>query len=236
MRKLLLVAALCFCSLSAVAQNSYLWRASLVQAAPGKLVELIAALKAMATVSSPDQAPLWMRHSQGDRWDLMILYPMGTYAEYFQPERIERRKRALAQSSVRPDEIAWQEDVFVYGPPLEAVRAAFNGATLFHVEMFQSLPGLQSQLLRQREMENAFSHTLKQPENLIFTRDQGAAWDLFTIGCYRNLKHYAESEDVSDADREAAARAAGFKSGSDIGPYLRTLISLHHDTLAVAIR
>jgi hypothetical protein len=32
------------------------------------------------------------------------------------------------------------------------------------------------------------------------------------------------------------ARAAGFESASRIGPFLRTLIGGHHDTLAVAIK
>ena len=67
-------------------------------------------------------------------------------------------------------------------------------------------------------------------------RDQGAAWDLFTIGCFRDLKHYAQAADVSQKDQDAAAKAAGFESSNQIGPYLRTLISLHHDTLAVAVK
>jgi hypothetical protein len=47
---------------------------------------------------------------------------------------------------------------------------------------------------------------------------------------------YAESADVGEAKQAEAARAAGFDGAKAIGPYLRTLISLHHDTLAVAIR
>ncbi len=47
---------------------------------------------------------------------------------------------------------------------------------------------------------------------------------------------YAESADISEAAQDAAARAAGFESESRIGPFLRTLISSHHDTLAVAIK
>src|SRR5207248_10473892 len=72
--------------------------------------------------------------------------------------------------------------------------------------------------------------TLFRSENLIFVRDQGAAWDLFTIGCYRNLKHYAEGSDLDPAETQAAAKAAGFDSPAAIGPYLRTLIALHRDT------
>ena len=67
-------------------------------------------------------------------------------------------------------------------------------------------------------------------------RDSGAAWDLFTVGGYRDLKHYAESADVPAAKQEEAAKAAGFDGSKAIGPYLRTFIALHHDTLAVAIK
>jgi hypothetical protein len=77
---------------------------------------------------------------------------------------------------------------------------------------------------------------LGRPQNLIFVRDQGAAWDVFTIGFYRDLKHYAQSADIPQADQESAARAAGFESASRIGPYLRALISSHHDTLAVGVK
>jgi hypothetical protein len=102
--------------------------------------------------------------------------------------------------------------------------------------MFQALPGRRADLFREREMENAYLKAVVRPQNLIFVRDQGAAWDLFTIGFYRDLKHYAESADIPEAAQEAAARSAGFESASRIGPYLRTLISSHHDTLAVAIK
>jgi hypothetical protein len=85
-------------------------------------------------------------------------------------------------------------------------------------------------------MENAYLRALKRPENLIFVRDQGASWDLYTIGAYRDLKHFAESAGIPEADQETAAKAAGFESANRIGPYLRTLISLHHDTLAVTVK
>ena len=58
---------------------------------------------------------------------------------------------------------------------------------------------------------------------------------MFTIGFYRDLKQYAEAGDLPFEREDEAAKKAGFKSVSDIGPYLRSLISAHHDTLAVAI-
>ena len=237
----ILLCAILFSGVAA-ADESFLYRATLVQAAPGKLLDLIDLYKSSlpSLVQAGDELPLWMRHSQGDRWDLLLLFPMGSWADYDRPERIARREKAsLASPAAQTrlaDDIARQEDVFVLGPPLAQVRAAAEKAGFFHVEMFEVLPGRQADLKREREMENAYSKRLGRPQNLVFVRVAGAAWDLFTIGCYRDLKHYAESADISAADQDAAARAAGFAGANDIGPALRALISLHHDTLAVAVR
>jgi hypothetical protein len=241
MRKLCWIVVMCAGSLLANAQEGeILYKASLIQAAPGKLLELIDLEKKIAADSEKaagDPAPVWMRHSQGDRWDLLIISPVGTFAEYYRSERAAKREdlRNQFRQALQQD-IAWQEDLFVHGPPLEALHKSCDGAGLFHVEMFQALPGKHEELFQQRVMENKFSHAMKLPENLIFVRDQGAAWDVFTVGCYRNLKHYAEGSDLPPANAQAAAKAAGFESAAQIGPYLRTLISLHRDTLAVAIK
>jgi hypothetical protein len=180
-----------------------------------------------------------MRHSQGDHWDLMVLFPVGSYAEYYQPARIAKRQQAQQTAKLDSkfkEQIAWQEDLFAYGPPLADLRKAFADGAFFHVEMFVALPGKFAELYKEREMENAYSKALKQPENFIFVRDQGAAWDIFTIGVFRDLKHYAESADALPKDQETAAKAAGFEAPSQIGPYLRRFIREHHDTLAVGIK
>ena len=218
---------------------AYLYKVTLVQAAPGKLPELIDLYKARAAAleKTGDEAPLWMRHSQGDHWDLMVLWPMAGYTEYYQPERAGKRKQAeQAQAEQFKEDIAWQEDLFSYGPPLADLRKAFANGAFFHVEMFVALPGKFADLYKEREMENAYAKAIKEPENFIFVRDQGAAWDIFTIGVFRDLKHYAESADVPAKDQEAAAKAAGFDAPSQIGPYLRRFIREHHDTLAAAVK
>jgi hypothetical protein len=231
-----------FCwSAASAADNSYLYKVTLVQAAPGKLLELIDLYKAQAAALGSkevgDEAPLWMRHSQGDHWDLMILAPMGNYSDYYRRERSAARAQISAAMAEKfNSDIAWQEDLFAYGPPLADLRKAFAGGAFFHVEMFVALPGKLAELYKEREMENAYAKAIKEPENLIFVRDQGAAWDIFTIGVFRDLKHYAESADVPAKDQETAAKAAGFEAPSQIGPYLRRFIREHHDTLAVAVK
>jgi hypothetical protein len=220
----------------------YLYRTTLLQAAPGKLLEVVDLYKAgwPGSKDSGDEPPIAMRHSQGDRWDLLLLFPMGSVGEYYSADRIAKRDRARAAASGAlaklQDDVAWQEDVFVLGPPLGEVRSQLGPAGFFHVEMFEALAGKRGELYRQREMENDYSKRLDLPQNLIFVRDCGAPWDLFTIGGYRDLKHYAESADIPATKQEEAARAAGFDGSKGIGPYLRTLIALHHDTLAVAIK
>jgi hypothetical protein len=224
-------------SIAMAADHPYLYKVTLVQAAPGKLLELVNLYKQQSSVLKDiDEAPLWMRHSQGDHWDLMILFPMGSYGDYYQPQRSAKRAELSTSLAEKfKENIAWQEDLFAYGPPLAGLRKAFAAGSFFHVEMFVSLPGRFGDLYQERVMENAYAKALKEPENFIFVRDQGAAWDIFTIGVFRDLKHYAESADVPVKDQEAAAKAAGFEAPGQIGPYLRRFIREHHDTLAVAV-
>jgi Tol biopolymer transport system component len=201
-------------------RGDVLYRMTLLRAAPGRLLELVAAIKGKARWT--------LRHSQGDHWDLMLLEPLGGYAEHFaKPE---------ATAGPAPEAlVAWQEDAFVRGPDLAALPG-FLGGGLYHVEMFHAQAGRREELLKQRAMENAFLAATGQPRNAIFVRELGAAWDAFTIGAYRDWRHYAEAQDLSPEAAEAAARAAGFESRAQIGPYLRALIQDHHDTLANPVR
>lgn len=223
-----------------------LYKTTFVRAAPGKLPDLIALYKDLISAAGPagDERPLWWRHTNGDQWDLMIFTPMGSYVEYYSAKRIAKRRQAAAAAALSEEDFrkklsicsSWREDLFVTGPPVETVRKAFDGAAYFHVEIFVALPGKHEELLRERGMENAYQAGIGRPEPLIFVKDQGAAWDMFTLGCYKDLKAWAGSADVSREAKDAAAKSAGFKNADEIGPYLRTLIEMHRDTMGVDIK
>jgi hypothetical protein len=80
-------------------------------------------------------------------------------------------------------------------------------------------------------MENVFNRERGRGQTLIFTHVQGAAWDVVTLAAYRNWRHYAESETIPQEVQEKAARKAGFPNADGVGPYMRTLMATHRDTL-----
>lgn len=206
---------------TAAEDRDQLYRATLFQAAPGRLLELIEELR-----PTESRERVVLRHAQGDFWDLMLLEPIGGYSDH-----LGERPAELASLEL----VAWREDGFYRGPPWTAL-AGFEASKLFHVEMFIALAGKRAGLVEQREMENVFLGAMKRPTNAIFVRELGAPWDCFTIGAYDSWKHYAEQDDIAPADEEKAAKAAGFEGAAYIGTYLRTLIRSHHDTLAGPIR
>ena len=223
-----------------------LYRFVLIQAAPGRLLDLIDLYKKRLPViaAGGDELPYIVRHSQGDRWDLLVIYPSGSFSSYYSAERLRRRDAAAAASGVSGEQfakqfydlVAWHEDVYVEGPPLAAFRDYVKDLGLLHLEMFQALPGKREQLIDERRMESAFNRARSRPEALLFTHEQGAAWDVITLDGFRNWRHYAESETIPPELSDAAAKKAGFANPDAIGPYLRSLIALHHDTLATPVK
>ena len=235
------------CLTIAAPARAQLYRVEFVQAAPGRLLDLIDLYKARVPVyaAAGEARPLMTRHSQGDKWDLMILAPIGaSLSEYYSPDRTARRERAAAASGASAEAfeqklrglIAWREEMTVRGPMPDVTQAAFDASGFAHLEIFIALPGMQDALYKEREMENAFARGIGRPVNLIFTREGGAAWDQFTIGLYKDMVHYATSAVVPADVEDRAAKAAGFESRAAIGPYLRSLIATHHDNLAGIVR
>jgi hypothetical protein len=227
-------------------EGDYLYRVALIRAAPGRLLDLIELLKEerdlLADIREP--LPFWMRHTQGDQWDLMILYPMGSFYEYYEPERTARRNEYGVWKGLSYEQLqieaglltSFREEVFVRGPAPEVLEEAFGRNAFYHAEMFVALPGRRARLLEERRMENRYLRYLGRPERLIFVREAGGPWDSFTLGFFRDLQHYAEAQELRAEEEEMAARTAGFEGADRIGSYMRSLILYHHDTLAVAIR
>ncbi|GAB4197562.1 MAG: hypothetical protein Tsb002_31780 [Wenzhouxiangellaceae bacterium] len=191
----------------------------LIRAAPGQLPQLLA--QARSERDQSDQGPLLMRHSQGDHWDLMLLRPRSG-ASLEAPDY-----SALAH---------YQLD-FIASSPVDwrQLRQRYQVNGLFHIEMFHAAAGKKAELLKQREMENAYYAATEREGNVIFTTVLGSDVDYFTLGFYPDLKAFASDPDLPPERFSQAATDAGFKSRDDIGLYLRQLIIRHHDTLATRV-
>ncbi len=227
----------------AVGLSAQAYRVELVRAAPGRLLEVIEVYRSRAdlAVAAGEARPLIMRHSQGDQWDLLILSPIPPLAEYFGDGRRSRWDEAARRSGLPSarllearlrERIAWRDELFALGPPQPTLELRRRDSRFFHVEMFRALAGKHDALVEQRRMENVYLRQSGRPDNLVFTREAGTGWDVFTIGFYRDIQHFAEPSTLSDEALERIARSAGFAARNQIGTYLRTLIDSHHDTLA----
>ncbi len=215
---------------SLLAQNLY--KVTLFRAAPGELLPLVENLKERMVdyQQKGGDIPFIVRHSQGDQWDLMVYEHIDNYQSYYTSEELINIFTPAFGDDIY-NLISFHETIYTKGPAYSVVAKLFNESNFFHIEMFVALPGKQKELLKQREMENAYLKEINRPQNLIFTVDQGAHWDCFTLGGYRDIKHFAESADIPLEVEERAALKAGFKGVMDISPYLRSLIDMHHDTL-----
>src|SRR4029077_10296368 len=136
-----------------------LYRFVLIQAAPGRLLDLIDLYRKRLPVMAAggDELPYIVRHSQGDRWDLLVIYPSGSFTEYYSAERMRRRDEAARASGVTGEAfarkfyelVAWHEDVYVEGPPLAEFRSYVKELGLVHLEMFQALAGKRDSLIEE---------------------------------------------------------------------------------------
>ena len=214
-----------------------LYKVTLLRAKPGELLNLIELID--QDISSfenfLENKPYLLRHSQGDHWDLMLIYPIDELESYF--SSLQAVERANSRTLEKPygdkffDLVSFQEEAIVKGPSINPFIAAFEKYELFHIEIFTSLAGKQNKLLKQRLAENQFYAGIEHRPNFIFTRVFGPSWDNFTIGFSEDMHDFAGPE-IPFEKEDQAAREAGFEGVNYIGSYLRSLIAEHHDTLA----
>jgi len=215
-----------------------LYRVNLLRANPGDLLELIDTLK--ADINNHKQLginkPYLLRHSQGDHWDLLLIYPIGELDTYFSEEKRELRSGSVSLDKEYGDDffnlVSFQEEAIVEGPEKAIFTNWFEEYSYFHIEIFTALAGKQEELLLQRQDENVFYEGIGHRPNLIFKRVFGPSWDIFTIGAYQDIRDFAGDGTISFEEEDRAAKAAGFRGVNYIGSYLRSLILKHHDTLA----
>lgn len=223
--------------LTTLQAQEQLYKVTLLRARPGDLLELIDQIKEdMSNYDSfIDNKPYLLRHSQGDHWDLMLIYPIDQLDSYFSSSQLEKRRNSKTLEQTYGDSyydiVSFQEEAIVAGPDLKDFEAAFNQYELFHIEIFTSLAGKQNELLEQRKAENVFYAGIDHRPNFIFTRVFGPSWDNFTIGFYDDLHDFA-GPSISFEEEDKAAKDAGFEGVNYIGSYLRSLLAEHHDTLA----
>lgn len=223
-------------------EGDYLYNVTMLRAAPGHFTELIEALQADSELreEAGDLAPFWIRHSQGDQWDFMLIYPIGDPAEFFEASSVEGREavtksaRGQAVAARLEEATAFQEEWFARSVAVEELARRFDGMGLFHVELFAGLPGKRAELLEQRRMENRYYTHLGRQLNVLFVRSAGPNWDAMTIGFHESLQTFAAAGvRYTTEEQNEAAKAAGFGDVSQISPYLRSLLSYHNDTLGV---
>jgi len=242
-RVAVIVLLLCLAPIASATEleGDYLYKVTTIRAATGALADLLdweVQLKASEYYDDAGQEhPLFMRHSQGDQWDLLVIVPMQSWTEYH--SRAATQQRSVASTdhaeliAAGQGLFAFYEDHFAYGPSWSALKTEYAANNFFHIEMFEAAPGRAENLLEQRRMENTYLAATGQTPNMIFRRAAGSDVDIFTIGFHRSFEAFAAPADVTGEEKEKAAIAAGFKGLADISFYLRSLISGHRDTLAV---
>lgn len=241
MKTLLLSLFVLLISLNLNAQEQ-LYKVTLIRANPGDLLELIDEIKKDVEnhESFGIERPYLLRHSQGDQWDLMLIYPIENMSSYFSNENMVNRSGSntleKAYGESYHDLVSFQEEAIVEGPNKTKFTNWFEEYSYFHIEIFTALAGKQAELLKQREMENVFYGHINHKGNLIFTRVFGPSWDNFTIGAYYNIQDFAGDGSTTFEEEDEAAKKAGFDGVNYIGSYLRSLLLHHHDTLANKVK
>ena len=174
----------------------------------------------------------------------MILTPMESYPSSYpktggQARQGRRRSRPL-MGRFRPPArclLVRKEDVFVSRPPLSSSSNEFEGMAISTSRFMVSLPGEQAKsstrsgdrgecLRRRGAGRTTWSSSAIRAPRRTSTR----------LGCYLDLQHWAASSPLTKEQREKWRPGGGLHGRDAIGPYMRTLIDFHRDTMGVAIK
>ncbi len=166
-------------SLNWAAAQDQQYYVKVLRAAPGELLPLIDLLKQdMSRYTELGIAkPYLMRHSQGDQWDLLLIHPIVSAAQYFSNNTMSNSSTmGQGYGDEINDKISFQEEGFFAGPSRAQFDQWMTDYSYYHVEIFTALAGKQAALLREREMENDYLRALDRRPNFIFTRTFGTSW------------------------------------------------------------
>ncbi|MEP3891567.1 MAG: hypothetical protein ABJN69_13995 [Hellea sp.] len=224
-------------------EGDYLYRVTTLRAEAGSFEELLNWFSDIKTSDyfkdSGDHAPFIMRHSQGDQWDLILILPMESWEVFYSGEASKKRKaigKGYADRFTQGlSKVAFAEELYAYGPDLKDFKTAYNENGLYHIEMFHAAAGKTAELYKQRQMENEYLSSTGQIANMIFRRAGGSDVDVFTIGFHKDFKSFTADAPATPAEKEQAAKDAGFKDRADLSFYLRSLLNGHHDTFATKV-
>jgi hypothetical protein len=200
-----------------------LYHIHVVQAAPGKLPELIDTyLKGPGPrPGDPQVDPLILRHREGAEWDVVVITPVGAdysaTAEAPPPEVLKFNETVAGLA-------AWHSDTIAAGPPWTVVQQALVPTrsaqpAVFVVSDYRSLPGHRPQLRRTLDQIAAAS----PGRSAVFSHVEGAAWNFFTVTRYDSWAAMGESTQP------------GASAQPDLGLDLRQHLAVHHDTVAVYV-
>ena len=215
-----------FCTPTVSAENYWITQ---YRAAPGNFPALLELISSTDWQSLDSGKPIFMRHSQGNHWDLMLVSTPCVSSACLKAMR-EFGDKTGELVDFEQSFMAWSDTRWI------EVQQQAKDAGLFHIEMFHAAAGKLGALQRQRKIENAYLAATNQKENIIFDVQFGSDIDIFTIGFHESMASFASQGPSSPEAAEQAALKAGFKNRADISFHLRELIVGHNDTLAVPVR
>jgi len=140
MKKSVLFIAILIVFVTTIQAENYIYKVSIIRAAPDRLLDLIELLKKDITNYEK--------------------YGIESLEKYYSAKGLENRVESIfydkPYDNIRWDYISYYEELFVNGPELSNVQEQFEKYDFYHIEMFIALAGKRRELLKEREMENDY--------------------------------------------------------------------------------